>query len=85
MFSKYHKKKALELYAQYKSVTKVIQCLGYPTRQALYNWIAESKALPKRKASRKRWNNTPDQPMHPPIEVKLDAIRRCFEQGENVQ
>jgi putative transposase len=85
VFSKYQKKKALELYAQCKSVTKVIQCLGYPTRRALYNWIAASNASPKKKAPRKRWNNIPEHPMHPSVEIKLEAIHRCFELGENVQ
>ena len=85
MFSKYQKHQALKLYDQSKSVTKVIQCLGYPTRQALYNWIAASNVVTKQKAPRKKWNNTSEHPMHPSVEIKMEAIRRCFEHGENVQ
>lgn len=76
---------ALQLYDQSKSVSKVIQQLGYPTRQRLYDWIAERDSPPKRKATRRKYNNTPNHPRHPSLELKLDTIRRCFELGENVQ
>lgn len=85
MYSENQINQALKLYDQTKSVTKVIQCLGYPTRRALYNWIATRDAVPKPKATRKRWNNTPDHPMHPSVELKMDVIHRCFELGENLQ
>lgn len=85
MYSKNQINQALKLYDQSKSVTKVIQCLGYPTRQALYSWIAARDAPPKPKAPRKKWNNTPDHPMHPSVELKMDVIDRCFRLGENVQ
>ena len=53
MYSESQKKRALKLYDQYKSITKVIQCLGYPTRQALYRWGAIRDLPPKIKALRK--------------------------------
>lgn len=84
MYSEDQKKRALKLYDQHKSVTKVIQCLGYPTRQALYTWIAVRVSPPRIKAPRKKWNNKPDHPRHPPLELKLATIHRCFELGENV-
>lgn len=85
MYSKYQRKKALQLYDQCQSVSKVIQQLGYPTRQRLYDWIAERDCPPKNRAPRKRFNNTPEHPRHPPLSLKLDAIHRCFELGESVQ
>ncbi len=85
MYSKYQRKRALQLYDQCKSVSKVVQKLGYPTRTRLYDWIAERNAPPKSKIPRKRFNNTPDHPRHPPLQLKLETIHRCFELGESVQ
>lgn len=85
MYSKYQRKKALQLYDQLKSVSKVIQQLGYPTRKRLYDWIAERNAPSKTKAVRNKYNNTPNHPRHPSVELKLDTIHRCFMLGENVQ
>lgn len=79
MYSKYQRKKALQLYDQNKSVSKVIQQLEYPTRQGLYRWIAERDSPPNRKASRRKYNNSPEHPRHPPVELKLKTIHRCFE------
>jgi len=39
----------------------------------------------RKKVPRKRFHNTPEHPRHPPIEVKLQTIHRCFELGESVQ
>ncbi len=85
MYSKYQQKQALSLYDQYQSVTDVIQKLGYPTRQALYNWIRARSNPIKKKRDRCRWNNTPDHPLHPSVELKMQTIKRCFELGENVK
>lgn len=85
MYSKYQRKTALQLYDQFKSVSKVIQQLGYPTRKRLYDWIAERDSPPNKKAPRRKYNNTPDHPRHPSLELKLETIRRCFELGENVK
>ncbi len=63
----------------------MIQKLGYPTRKRLYDWINERDSPPKSKIPRKRFNNTPDHPRHPPLQLKLDTIHRCFEPGESVQ
>ncbi|MBR6013767.1 MAG: hypothetical protein IK062_08315 [Selenomonadaceae bacterium] len=38
--------KALKLYEEVKSVKKVIQKLGYPTREGLYKWLRDSKNPP---------------------------------------
>ena len=85
MYSEDQKKHAMKLYDQYKSVTKVIQCLGYPTRKALYIWIATRDDPAKQRSQRKKWNNTPSHLRHPSVEIKMEAIHRCFELGENVQ
>ena len=85
MYSKQEKEKALEIYHQCESVSKTVRILGYPTRKQLYNWIYEEKQ-PKR--SRKKLDivgNPPNHPRNPPIDVKLDALHRCFELGENVK
>ena len=84
MFSATQKKQALELYDQFKSITKVILLLGYPSRQSLYLWISQRNDPPKHKSAF-RGKNTPEHPRHPPVEVKLAALHRCFELGEDVQ
>ena len=38
-FSEEEKKKALQLYDETGSISKVIQNLGYPSRQNMYTWI----------------------------------------------
>jgi len=85
VYSMYQRKIALQLYDQYKSVSKVIQQLGYPTRKRLYDWIAERNSPLCSKAPRRKFNNTPDHPRHPSLKLKLETIHRCFELGENVQ
>lgn len=84
MFSAAQKQQALDLYDQFKSITKVILLLGYPSRQSLYLWISQRYDPPKRKSAF-RGKNTPEHPRHPPVEVKLAALHRCFELGEDVQ
>ena len=86
MYTNEEKEKALKLYEEVRSVTKVIQKLGYPTREGFYKWLRESKnPSEKVKAPRRKINNSPDHPLHPPPELKLETIRRCFERGENVK
>lgn len=86
MYSQEQREKALQLYDECHSVTKVIQSLGYPkTRQGMYLWIKQRGAPHKKKTSRRRINNSPEHPLHPSVETKLSIIRRCFIEGENVQ
>ena len=59
--------------------------LGYPARrQTLYNWINRKRLLPEERSTFRGYN-TPEHPRHPPLELKLEVIRRCFELGENIQ
>ena len=75
---------ALKVYHQCGSVTTTIRVLGYPTRRALYTWIAnEGTVKPKRKSL--QLVNTAEHPRNPPVEVKMNAIHRCFELGESIK
>ena len=85
MYSKEQKDIALRIYHQTESVTETIRILGYPTRRNLYTWIAEENTPPKTRKEYPVINNPPDHPRNPPLEVKLDAIHRCYELGENVK
>ena len=51
----------------------------------MYDWIAERNSPPKSKLPRKRFNNTPDHTRHPPLQLKLETVHRCFELGESVK
>ena len=85
MYSKEQKDIALRIYHQTESVTETIRILGYPTRRNLYTWIAEENTPPKTRKEYPVINNPPDHPRNPPLEVKLDAIQRCYELGENIK
>ena len=75
---------ALKIYHQCGSVTTTIRVLGYSTRRALYTWIAnEGSVKPERKPL--KLVNTAEHPRNPPVEVKMEAIHRCFEFGESIK
>ena len=84
MYTAQQRKKALSYYRKCKSVTKTVQKLGYPTIQALYTWIKEDNR-PVKSRAKNRGTNTPSHPRHPPVELKLAIIKRCFEEGEDVK
>ena len=79
------KQKALQLYDEIKSVTKVVTRLGYPTRRCLYHWLWECNAPLKTPKVLKRFINTANHPLRPSIENKLEILHRCFELGENAK
>lgn len=85
MYSKEQKDIALRIYHQTESVTETIRILGYPTRRNLYTWIAEENTPPKTRKEYPVIDNPPDHPRNPPLEVKLDAIHRCYKLGENIK
>lgn len=85
MYSKEQKDIAIRIYHQTESVTETIRILGYPTRRNLYTWIAEENTPPKTRKEYPVINNPPVHPRNPPLEVKLDAIHRCYELGENIK
>ena len=85
MYSKEQQEKALKLYDECHSVTKVIQTLGYPeSRQGLYQWLKRREQGQKEKAPRRKINNSPEHPLHPSVHTKIDILHRCFIEGENV-
>lgn len=85
MYSKEQKDIALRIYHQTESVTETIRILGYPTRRNLYTWIAEENTPPKTRKEYPVIDHPPDHPRNPPLEVKLNAIHRCYELGENIK
>lgn len=75
---------AFKTYYQCESVTKTICVLGYPTRRVLYTWInGEGSQKPPRKDLCN--TNTRNHPRNPSLEVKMNAIHRCFELGESIK
>ena len=85
MYSQKQKSIALEVFHQTNSVSETIRILGYPTRRQLYTWIAAENMVKRERKPLPRFANPPDHPRNPPLDVKLDAIRRCFEHGENIK
>lgn len=85
MYSQEQKEKAIQLYDQTKSVTETIRILGYPTRRNLYTWISEKNSPPKVRKDYQIIVNPPEHPRNPSLDVKLDAIHRCFQLGENIK
>ena len=79
-YSEDEKTKALELFHELKSFTKTVRKLGYPTREHLARWV-KKEGLPPKPRKRREVVNTPEHPLHAPLELKLNAIRRCFENG----
>lgn len=75
---------ALKVYRQCGSVTTTIRILGYRTRRALYTWIAH-EGTPKPERKRLKGIHTARHPRNPSIEVKMNAIHRCFELGESIK
>ena len=75
---------ALQVYHQCGSVTNTIRMLGYPTRRALYTWI-ENEGVQKTPRKVLDNTNTATHPRNLSVEVKMDAIHRCFELGKSIK
>ena len=84
MYSDEKRKAALKYYHQCKSVTETVVQLGYPSKCLLYKWLKKENQLP---TPRKKAHviNTSEHPRHPSVEVKLNALHRCFELGEDIK
>lgn len=76
MYPKKQKDIALRIYHQTESVTETIRILAYPIRRIFFPCIARENP-PKNKERIPCIDNTP-------LEVKLNAIHRCYELGENM-
>lgn len=85
MYSQEKKEVALKVFRQTNSVSGTIQILGYPTRRQLYNWIATENSPPKERKPLPRIANPPEHPRNPSLDVKINAIKRCFECGESIK
>jgi transposase InsO family protein/transposase-like protein len=86
MYAQDKKEKALEWYDQGISPTEIVRKLGCPkTRITIYLWIKQRKTTRSTPRNRIKVNNSPQHPLHPSAEVKLEIIKRCFARGENVK
>ena len=84
MFTYEKRVRALQVYEETHSVTKTIRMLGYPGQHTMYKWINEQRK-PKKVKSTNRGVNTPTHPRHPPADLKMEVLHRCFELGEDVK
>lgn len=74
---------ALQAYYQCGAVMESVRVLGYPTRRALYTWV-ENEGVPKSHRKELTNINTAEHPRNPSIEVKMNALHRCFKRGGTV-
>ena len=74
MYTREQKEKALAIYDATQSIAEVIRRLGYPSKQALYTWIA-NRDKPWQKPNGFRGVNTAEHPRHPSVNLKFSAIR----------
>lgn len=80
MASRYTKEQvyaALVLYRELKSLPKVVESLGYPSEGTLASWVHKYPEVVTPKSHKRH--------IMAPINVKLDAIRRCYENGETLK
>ena len=93
MYTKEQEEIAIQEYERLGSVSAVIHRLGYPSESTLYRWYERRREGLENSHSHgaevsKETNhkcNTPDHPRHPSAEFKYEVLRRCFEQGEDVE
>lgn len=81
MFTAEEKAKALALYARTRSIQQTIVQLGYPAKSTLCKWVKEALEPPRLKRSYSIGERSSRQA---PLELKLEALKRCFEAGEDV-
>ena len=80
MASRYSKEQvhaALTLYSKLHSLPKVVKILGYPSVGSLASWVHKYPEVVAPKSHKRH--------IKAPINVKLDAIRRCYENGETLK
>ena len=82
-FTEEEKKRALQLYYETGSIAKVIHKLGYPSRQKMYTWIKNRDIEQKRK--KYDATDSSGHRRHPSLEIKLEILHRCFEEGEEIK
>ena len=72
MYTREQKEKALAMYDATQSIAEVIRRLGYPSKQALYTWIA-NRDKPWQKPNGFRGVNTAEHPRHPSVNLKIEC------------
>ena len=93
MYTKEQKERALKEYERLGSVQATITYLGYPSRHTLYDWYRNMLANKqdyhgspnKPYQIQQKYINAPEHPRYPDINLKLEAIKRCFSLGEGVE
>lgn len=93
MYTKEQKEKALREFEKLGSVQAVVTLLGYPTCHTLYTWYRNKisgtpdyhGSLNKPYRVKEKYINSPIHPRYPDVNLKLDAINRCFSLGEGVE
>ena len=93
MYTKEQKEHALKEYERLGSVQATITYLGYPSRHTLYDWHRNMLANKqnyhgspnKPYQIQQKYINAPEHPRYPDINLKLEAIKRCFSLGEGVE
>ena len=78
------RKRTSALYDELGSIGKVINQLGYPTRQNMYTWIKNRNISFKQRAA-VDYCDSPTHRRHPTLEMKLNILHRCFEIGEDIK
>ena len=93
MYTKEQKERALKECERLGSVQATITYLGYPSRHTLYDWYRNMLANKqnyhgspsKPYQIQQKYINAPEHPRYPDINLKLEAINRCFSLGEGVE
>ena len=68
-----------------ESVTETTGILRYSTGRNLYKWISEEKLPSMIRKEYPTINNPPEHPRNPHLEIKLDALHRFYELGDNIK
>lgn len=79
MYFNEQKAAVLAVFHQTNSVSETIRILGYSTKKQLYTWIATENMVKRERKKLPRFVNSLEHPRNPSLDVKLDAIRLCFE------
>ena len=83
MFTREEIEKALLLYDQIESVTKVIRKLGYPSRTVMYSWIKGRDNIDAL-ANRKKGPDVGSKNRYATTDTKILAVKRVLEDNEDI-
>lgn len=83
MYTREEIEKALLLYDQTESVTKVVRKLGYPGRTVMYTWIKGRDNIDEL-ASKRRGPKTGYKNHYASTDTKILAVKRVLEDNEDI-